>query len=281
MPTMIEHWDEWRRRCAVLRCGPAAQAALRGFAWARFSHYARHALGEADARMRVPSAADCWHLFETHLSVAQPRSGRRYKEWLFARLEHAQDPPLDVIQGGASLLVRTVVRSWLLAEGPQRNMQTLSAPVAADETGVLEWEDLLAAPPADGPEQAEIEQAAVQLLPVCLAGLTRAERLVLLAKQLDIPLYDPAVLRLAGVGRSRASALWRGVFQHVAAWTRRHHPQEPRDWQLQLALLVSRKLGEKILFWGRVEKTAQPLFYMVEERRHHRRHHPREAAVVS
>lgn len=281
MPTQLEHWDEWRRRCAVLRCGPAAQAALRGFAWARFDHYARHALGEADARVRMPSAADCWHLFETHLSVAQPRSGRRYKEWLFARLEQAQDPPLDVIQGGASLLVRTVFRNWLPNEGPQRNMQAIHAPVAGDETGTVTLEDLLPAPPTEGPEQTELEEAADRLLPVCLDGLTQSERLVLLAKQLGIPLYDPTVLRLAGIGRSRASVRWRGVFHRIAEWIRQHHPQEPHDWQLQLALLVSRKLGEKILFWGRVEKTAQPLFYMVEEGRHHRRHTPHEAVVTS
>jgi hypothetical protein len=278
---MIEHWDEWRKRCAILRCGPAAQAALRGFAWARFVHYAGHLLDEDAVRARVPSAVDCWHLFESYLAVASPRSGRRYKEWLFARLERSKDPPLDVIQGGASLLVRTVVRAWLLNEGPQRRMCPLSAPVAEGEAGVLELEDLLPAPPEDSLEQAEIEQAAARLLPGCLAELTRAERLVLLAKQLGLPLYDPAVLRLAGVGRSRASILWRGVFQRVAALTRQRHPQEPRDWQLQLALLVSRKLGEKILFWGRVEKSTQPFFYMMEERRQCRRCHPHEAAIVS
>ena len=59
----------------------------------------------------------------------------------------------------------------------------------------------------------------------------------------------------------------KGVVVHVlqlAGLVGQTHPTEPRDWQLKLTLAVARLLNERIVCWGRVEKTAQPLFFMAE-----------------
>lgn len=264
MTATIQQWEEWRARCAILRCAEPARSALRGFAWARFVRYAGHAIGEAGVRGRVPSAADCWHLLESHLAVARPRSGRRYKEWLFARLENADDPPLHVIQSGASLLIRSVVRDWVLAETPPPATQSLDAPIGPDGAGFTLADLLPAVDGDDAIEGEEIDRAAAALLPGFLDALDGPARLVLLAKRLGLPLYDPAVLKLAGVGRSRVSTIWRGVFIRLARLVRERHAGEAHDWQLKLTLRATQRLNEQIFLWGRVEKTAQPLFFIVE-----------------
>ena len=58
MPPTLAHWQEWRARCALQRCGPEATAALRGFAWLRFQRCAGAVLGE-DCRV--------WHF--SHISA--------------------------------------------------------------------------------------------------------------------------------------------------------------------------------------------------------------------
>lgn len=263
MLASIQHWEEWHARCALLRCGEETRTALRGFAWTRFVHYAQAALGESGVQPQVPAAEDCWHLLESDLSVARPRSGRRYKEWLFARLEGTGDAPIDVIQGGASLLMRTVVRTWALHETTPRKTRSMDAPLCLGASG-LTLADLLPAEEGTSLEDDELAARAATLAPAFFDTLDPKARLVLLAKHLDLPLYDPGVLALAGIGRSRASDIWRSAFTQLAGLVGQTHPTEPRDWQLKLTLVVARLLNERIVCWGRVEKTAQPLFFMAE-----------------
>jgi hypothetical protein len=262
MPTTYQHWQEWRERCAVLRCGAETQSVLRDFAWKRFARYARNTLGEADVKPQLPSAEACWHLLECELAVSRLRSGRRYKEWLFARLAGSHDAPIDVIQGGASLLMRTVVRDWALRETRQRRTQSLEAPIGVSGSG-LTLADLLPAAPERDVESSDLEQHAESLAGAIFESLDQRARLILLAKQLNLPLYGAELLEQIGTGRSNVSKIWRGVYQQLANRVTERYAAEPRDWQLQLSLLAARRLGAILLNWGRMEKRAQVLFFMV------------------
>ena len=264
MRSAIEHWEEWRSRCAIARCGAVTAAALRGFAWLRFQRYARAVLREDAVSARLPSAEQCWMLLEAYLSVARPRSGRRYKEWLFARLEGAADDPLNVIQGGASLLLRDVVREHLRQEVSAYGVISLDAPAGPGLEGVS-LHELLPAGMDDNVLGHEREQLADGVADRVLNMLSDSIRLILLAKELHLPLYHPVVLGVAGVGRSRASELWRSTFNRLADDVRDCFPGEPPVWHLRLALAASARLGEKIFLWGRAEKMARPLFLLKEE----------------
>ncbi len=265
MDPTVEQWAEWRARCALHRCGAASQAALRRFAWRRFLHYARVALRDWNPQERVPTPEACWHMLESELTVGRQRSGRRYKEWLFARLEGSADAPIDVIQGGATLLMRTVVRNWALAETRSVKTVSLDAPLCGGDSA-LTLGDLIPDADTPSPETGELDRMATGLTQAFFNTLDNRTRLVLLAKQLGLKLYDPRVLAAAQAGRSRISEIWRGAFIQLARRVREAYAGEPHDWQLALTLRAARLLGEKIILWGRAEKTAQPLFYMVEGR---------------
>ena len=274
MPTTFQHWQEWRARCAAQRCGPGTQAELRDFAARRFLHYARAVLGAYDVQPQIPVPEACWHLLESELAAGRLRSGRRYKEWLFARLEGSRDAPIDVIQGGASLLMRTVVRNWALREAPQRRSRPLDAPVGGPGSD-LTLADLLPAAEADDPESTELDQLAAAEARRLFEALPEQTRRVVLAKQLGLPLYGAPLLAQLGASRSGVSVLWRGVFQTLARQVARRYPAEPRAWQLKLSLRTAQQLEPLIFRWGNLEKSARQLFFMVA---HDRRTTVRDAA---
>lgn len=265
MPPTLAHWQEWRALCALQRCGPETTAALRSFAWLRFQRCARAVLGEAAGKARTPMAADCWHLLETQLAVGRNRGGRRYKEWLFARLEGSSGAPLDVVQGGATLLLRSVARQFLAREAAPDGTLSLDAPApGAPEGAVLAA--YVAAPADETLERNEMAGYAVTVAERVFAGLDARARLILLAKRLELPLYHPDVLAVARASRSRASEIWRAAYRRLADETRRLFPAEPPDYQMRLTLEASGRLGEIIFHWGGAEIEARPLFLLVEGR---------------
>ena len=119
---MLNHWVEWKELCAADLCSDTARQALREFAFLRFRKFAyqyAHRTNTGGTGALVPDAGDAWHLFETHLAVKTTKQGKRYKDWLFDRVRSTKDPPLDVVQGGASLMMRDVVRErHRLRDGP-------------------------------------------------------------------------------------------------------------------------------------------------------------------
>ena len=262
MPTTFQHWQEWRRRCAALRCETTTRTALREFAARRFLRYARAALGDNEVQPQIPAPEACWHLLESELAAGRLRSGKRYKEWLFARLEGSRDAPIDVIQGGASLLMRTVVRNWALREARQRRSCALEAPIGGRGSD-LTLADLLPAA-ADDPEDAELDRLAAAEARRLFDALPEKTRRVVLAKQLGLPLYGPNLLAQLGASRSGVSVIWRGVFHTLARQVAKNYPQEPRAWQLRLCLLAAQQLDPLIFRWGSLEKSARGLFFMVE-----------------
>ncbi len=263
--TTLDQWQEWRQLCALARCQPTTRAALQYFAHHRFLYYGGHVLGARGIAETAPDAAACWHLFETHLVVARPKSGRRYKEWLFARLAGSHDHPVDIIQGGASLIVRSAVAAWMRAE--QRRPRTISLQTPLRETTGLMLIDLLPAVTEPPPyAKSETEEAVQQLLPHYRSSLKPAERVVILAKRLKLTLYHPAILQLCGVGRSQASNIWRNSFKRLAALVRQHYPGDSGKWQMRVALTLFQHISDEIYFRGRVEKRLQQLFKMAEAR---------------
>lgn len=88
-------------------------------------------------------AEDGWHRFETHLLLKNTRGGKRYKDWLFARAEHVEWHPWDAIQGGATLLLRDVVREYLRREHAPDRVTSLHRPVGMVGDSNVTLEELL------------------------------------------------------------------------------------------------------------------------------------------
>ena len=261
MPS-LEQWREWQTGCAAGRCAPATRSALHLFGWQRFIHYARHARGERLAEGSLPDAAGCWHLLESRLVTGRSRQGKAYKQWLFDRTAGCDDP-LDTVQGGASLLLRSVVRDFLRREAPQPVHVSLDAPLDGAD-GALTLADLL--PDADGrADEPDAPRLAGDVARAAFDALDARQRLLVLAKHLDVPLYHPAVAAAAGTGRSYASELWRGAFERLAAEAKRACPDEDRAGRLRLCLRAVPELSRLIFEWARAEKSAAAVFRVAEE----------------
>ena len=259
MPTCAQ-WSEWQSRCAVAKCGLETAAALRLFGWQRLRHYARAVPGGLAAGNMLPDAAACWHLLETRLATGRTRQGCCYKQWLFARTADATNP-LDAIQGGASLLMRDVTREFLRRECPPPQQVSLDAPIPNTE-GRLVFADLL--PDQSALTEVDMDDAVVsrEIAQSFFEALAVNERVVLLARQLEIPLSHPAVEQASGMRRSGLYKLWRAIHLRLAAVVDRAQPDEDRPGRLQLALRAARHLGDLAFSWGRVEKATAHLFIM-------------------
>lgn len=261
MPT-LDQWCEWRLQCAAARCQPSTREALRLFGWQRFKHYATACGGPSFPAGALPDAESCWNLSETRLATGQSRQGKRYKDWLFDRAGGG-DATQDAVQGGASLLIRDVVRDFLRREAPRPRHVSLDAP-AGEGSQHPPLSELLPGAPDAAVEHRDFARQAEEIARVFLFRLSGQDRLVLLARELGVPLYHPAVEQAAGVRKSRVALIWQGVFKRLAEHVNERLSCEDYPARLGICLLAATELGKQVLAWGRAEKTAAALFKMAE-----------------
>jgi hypothetical protein len=261
MPT-LDQWCEWHTQCAAARCQASTREALRLFGWARFKHYAVICGGPAITTGALPDAAGCWHLMETRLATGRTRQDKRYKDWLFDRAG-GTTATLDAVQGGASLLLRDVVRDFLRREGPRARHLSLDAPMG-EGAGALSLAELLPDSPDTTMEERDLGRLAHPLAQAFFDRLSSRDRLVVLARHLGVPLYHPAVESLAGVRKSRVATLWQDVFRRLAAWVDQEQEGEEHSARLAICLLAATEMGKLVFSWGRLEKAAADLFLLAE-----------------
>lgn len=272
VPSLLDAFQEWRRRCSLAACSDTAAGLLRQFAASRFDAFCRRYAPFPALRVPhplTPPPADCWHLFETRLAVDRTRSGKRYKQWLFESARVGARLPLDRLTGGASLLMRDVVRAWLAHEAPHPRTDSLQAPIAVSEPGrPLTLEDLL---PDEGDPAEEAARRDIGNLSSEIAGdlwpeLDRRERIVLAARAAARPLSDPAVEQAAGCRKSMLYAALRSLMERLAAQLRRDHPSEEPTVLLAIARGILSDLARRALEWAISEKPPLALFSETRDR---------------
>ncbi len=267
----INDWELWRMNCALDLCPADVRERLRGFAWARFARYARACARDTNSHVNalIPDARAAFHLFETHTRLNATRAGKSYKEWLFARAQNGASGYLDVIQGGASVLLRSVVREYVRREFSAEFMQSLDQSPAGGNTPSLS--ELLPAPDAQGAafEHRELERLAQTATPAILAQLTRRERIAILARELGLALAEPVVLRTAECRKSVLHSAYHQALRKVADHVRAAFASESRQTLIELAALGWAETKTAILAWGRSESALSHLFNMAEGNQHH------------
>lgn len=269
MPTRGE-WEEWRKRCALGLCVETTRHALRQFAAARFASYVdayAHRVNFTRPAALLPGPDAPWHLFETHLCTRRNRAGKSYKEWLFARGAAGAADEFDTLQGGASLLMRDVVREFLRRECPARGVDSLDQPVAgaAGRAPVTLRELLPGTDDVPGEVEArEIRSLAAPAADVMLAGWNRRRRVALLARELGLSLAHPVVVAAVPCRKSALNKAYHEALRAVAAWPRARHPGEDCDWQAAMSRQILEELKKRILLWGRAENACAPFFLIME-----------------
>src|ERR1043166_7378398 len=264
----LQSWIEWKQRCALGLCSQETRSGLQRFAEIRFRNFLRKYVSRTnlDEDQALPTPSDPWHLFETHFTLKRSGEGKHYKDWLFARLEDSTDPALDIIQGGATLLLRDVVREYLRREHSPSTVQSLNQLGSKDECE-LTLEDLLPGgiDPAKEAERHEFERIAHGQAATFFARMSRRERVGFLAKPLDIPLAQPGVQKAAGCGKSMVHAAFREAVMRLASRLRTDFGDDDSEAVRLLTVMTLGEINQCVLDWGNSESECAQLFWIAGE----------------
>lgn len=266
-PVQFTDWDTWRERCALRLCSDETQQRLTGFAQSRMRYFVRHHLSLTnvhwdDVNLCVPKPSDCWHHFETHAMLSESRQGKRYKEWLFDRVtHHTTDPPLDIVQGGATLIMRDVVRQYLQVEFAPRGTVSMDRPIGPGPNAPTLADLLPGDPdPADVVSAREYEQLAGVHAQDFLQDMSTRERIALLAKFEGISLAHPKIEKMAGCRKSVLSTAARDAVTRLALQLQHEYRDDGADAIMALSVLVLQKLKRCLKSWKNSEKHLLALF---------------------
>lgn len=261
----VAPWLEWKQRCALGLCSESTRDALRLFAYQRFARYLPPAVRQVTRRLTdaaVPPARDCWHIFETYSLAQSERRNSSYKNWLFARAAQSQNPLKEILEGGASLLMRSAVRHHVAREYSRG--ESLDGYLELGRSGFSAHgiDELLChhVSPASEVDAREFREHADPLAAEFFEAATRRERIVILAKTLGISLADRLVEARAGVRRNALSRTYRNFVVSVCARIETRYPDEDRDAIIQLSVMTIELIKNRTFSWGRQEKACADFF---------------------
>ncbi len=271
MKPHLKDWTEWKKFCARALCPEETQQRLGRFAVSRFGiHLKRHLsvtnLAPADAQRQLPPPEDAWHQFETYAALTQTRQGKRYKDWIFARVQHSDRSPLDTIQSGATLIIRDVVRAYLRKEYTPRTTVSLDRPIG---DGTVTLGDLLPGfvQNEDSPEATEFDLLAAKHAEALFQTLSRRERVGLLAKYAGVSLESSDVLAAADCGKSTLNQAVRDLMRRLRDGVVREYGDEGHNTIMAFTALMLQHLEQIIYFWKNSEKGLPDSFYGGEGKR--------------
>ncbi len=248
----LEHWSQWKHRCALGLCADDTQHVLRKFAGIHFSRYlSRYANRTNAPNMRhMLSDTDAWHLFETYLAVNSSRGGKRYKDWLFARAANEANKDAAVT-AGAVLMMRDVVRAHLRREYSADLMVSLSQPLEGVGSPFT-VEDLLPGMLDPLDEIAERECAALARTQAqgFLQTMDHRERIAVLAKKRGMSLAHPAVCAAADCGKSVLHESFHAAARRLVTMLKETFKSEEPESVKMLVLMTFEEVSGLVLAWA-------------------------------
>ena len=253
------HWEQWRARCALGLCTEETARDLQGFAYNRFCRFLRQYAPQIDG---VPSASEAWHGFESYLALGQRRSTKAGKEWLFAR----GTDTLDAVQGGATLIIRDVVRDHLRHEHAPAWMHALDASETCEPDSVSLHELLPDGTDPRAPlDQQEHARLAASIAPTAFDVLTARERIALIASHAGVSLAHPTVVAAAQCSKSSLFNSLHSALKSLSLCIRKICPNETPETGIAIALALCEEVHQRILTWISLEKPYSQLFLFLGE----------------
>lgn len=259
----MKPWTEWKERCAVALCSADTQHTLLAFGGMRFRTLAQRCLSHVNVddveKVMLPDR-DAWHLLETHMTLSRSSNGKAYKAWLFDRTAGTPDSPFDVVQGGATLLMRWVVREHLRQEYSPADHVSANRTRASDEGAPIEEAWLPAdSNTHDAIAQREIEHIAMQEATACFDRLAERARLIVAARRMHIPFTSPPLLALANCSNSAMSYTFRKEMSQLLKQIATDYTGEDRATQVEIALLTFDGLADRCVAWALASERYGPI----------------------
>jgi hypothetical protein len=263
-----ESWTQWKDRCALGLCTASVQSELRTFASVHFTLYLRRYLYRTNTRGEQSPLAegDPWHLFETHLAVRNTRQGKKYKEWLFARLPEGGGSDVEALAGGAALLMRDVAREHLRREYAPADVISLNSPIGGTDESGLTLEDLLPGTinPVDEVATREYERLAAAHAKEFFAGMGPRERVAFLAKDLGISLAHGEVEKAAGCRKSVLNESYQAFIVNAACEMKERYSAEDSQSVRVLTLMTLQEIKGCVSRWARTSPDLATFFSIAE-----------------
>ncbi|MBT3375865.1 MAG: hypothetical protein HN406_09730 [Lentisphaerae bacterium] len=227
----FEHWLEWKRVCAIEKCGDATASSLGDFARSRLSKYL-HTYGGDNlipeyAPMHSPKRSFMnleASMAETWVAGQRLREDRKtYKDWLFDRLKQCKGTPSGIVESGASGRIRTLAREIVSGEGlglrtkdgkQRKGLESLGAKRGDVDGGGCSLEDLLPGVALDPSQESfvrELEELSEAAAVEFFEMMPFEKRAVLCAKALGVPFYHDEVSKLVGKAKSQTSEMYRNL----------------------------------------------------------------------
>ena len=271
MEPQLDDWICWKERCARKLCSNDAQIRLGEFARRRFEIHLRRQrtqsnLRHEDMHVHTPSPDDAWHRFECYAALTQTRKGKRYKDWIFARVTSDTSSAQKVIEGGATLIIRNTVRTYLLDEVAPHLAVSLDQPAyGTDSTCTIG--DLLPgeADPVDDVAAREYDAIAARHAQRLFDEMSDRDRSALLARFAGIPLGDPRILKAAGCKRSTFYRSTVTFLEELKAKITNEYGHEGGEARQAMTVLVLQHLEKRTFLWKSSDKSLPNPFSIIEE----------------
>lgn len=256
----VEHWREWKEKCALALCGEEARRLLPGFVHARFGRFLEAYAQTTNAGRSsgvTPCAGEAWHRFETHFRLHDSSGGKSYKQWLFAEMEGRGYAAQESVEAGATLLLRDVVREYLRREYSSRRMVSISERRGMGACGGdgLSLEELLPGgmDTAREVEERDLGELARAESVAAFGRLGRRERIALLAHNAGLSLAHPEALQAAGCGRSALNDAFHSALAGIAVYVQAQHSRDDKSVQAALACLLLAQIRALVFSWAKSE----------------------------
>lgn len=268
MDTIFDNWVEWKRKCDLRLCGPETQTALQGYVGKRLHKLVSRSFAEIHRALvdtHELNAWQCWDLFEGFYADVESRTGRRYKDWLFATVAASSDDHVDVMEREVNELLYNVVRQFVRTHYPRQNWLSLDAPLQPGEPDSVTLYAVVSRsenPTWDEVEKRDAQNTAARFAGQFFALMTQRERVALAVRGLELPVSCHEAEEAARCKKSMLSDACHQVRDSMQARLRREFPE---DVEL-LSFYVTDELVEKCITWAKGEASCEPIFRLLAQR---------------
>ncbi len=246
------------------RCSDEHHAALKQFAFTMCRFYA--AAEDPDFPIDGDLARQ---IFETHMHTCSGVTGNRWKDWLLARVELHDDDPLNLLESGAAVCIRTATRLFVGVEANAKMRRRGFRPVSKDrplkpddpESATMENVGLLieSSDPALLAVWNNVRASVLKDARQIFGGMNSRQKVAVAAWALEISRADPAVTKAADCGRQAVFDAWHAVHADATRLAEEHAANDAETTGAYAELLMD-DIGDLCVAWAKTEKTCKALF---------------------